>query len=68
MRLHPLIFAKRMNSLAVGIGLYEQISEFGISNKIPIIDPSELDNLYYVVSNLIREAATRKHLDLKTTR
>jgi hypothetical protein len=66
-RLHPLLFARRMNSLAVGIGLYEQISEFGRVNQIPIVGPSDLDKLYPAVCDLIRQAAARKHLDLITS-
>jgi polysaccharide pyruvyl transferase WcaK-like protein len=63
-RLHPLLFACRMNSLAVGIGLYEQICEFGRLNQIPIVRPSELDKLYLVMPGLMRQARRRKHLDL----
>ena len=54
-RLHPLIFASKMNVPAIGVGVFEKVVSFCKQHNLYVVKPSELKELCHLTDNIVNK-------------
>lgn len=59
-RLHPLIFASKMNVSAIGVGIFEKVFSFCKHHNLHVVKTSDLKKLCYLTDILIDQRLKEK--------
>jgi len=54
-RLHPLIFALKMNVYGIGVDIFEKVKAFCTEHNFPVAKVNEVERTYRMIENLVQK-------------